>query len=105
MSTAGKNLTKPGAKDVEKKEEARPRSLAIASRGIKTGADFASLMSAVMADLIEGNLTPVAGNAVCNAGGKLLKVVEMNYRYGNQQAGGNKTLQLVPPDTEDDNKS
>lgn len=64
--------------------EARiPRSLALAQRGIKTGADFSQTMSALMSDLIEGAITPQVGNAVCNAGGKLLKVVEMQYKYGN----------------------
>lgn len=105
MSTARKNLIKPGAKDVEKQEAVKPRSLAIAAKGIKTGADFAGFMSAVMADLIKGNITPVIGNAVCNAGGKLLKVVEMQYRYASQQDGGSKILQLVPPENEEEVKS
>ena len=81
-----------------------PRSLAIAARGIRTGSDFANLMSALMSDLIEGRVTPSIGNATCNAGGKLLKVVEMQYRYGVQGPGtGEKILTLaleqqgVPP--------
>jgi hypothetical protein len=39
-------------------------------------------MSSLMGDLIEGRITPSIGNAVCNAGGKLLKVVEMQHKYG-----------------------
>lgn len=58
-----------------------PRSLSIAVKGVKTGDDFAGLMSALMSDLIEGRVTPQIGNATCNAGGKLLKVVEMQYKY------------------------
>ncbi len=58
-----------------------PRSLVIAARGVKTGDDFAGLMSALMSDLIEGRVTPQIGNATCNAGGKLLKVVELQYKY------------------------
>jgi len=78
-------------------EEAKePRSLGIAARGIKTGNDFASLMSALMSDLIDGRVTPSIGNATCNAGGKLLKVVEMQYRYGTQGPGsGSKLLVLA----------
>ena len=57
------------------------RSLAFASKGIKTGEDFANTMSALMSDLIEGSISPEVGNAVCNAGGKLLKIVEMQYKY------------------------
>ena len=62
-----------------------PRSLKVAEKGVKTGHDFANLMSALMSDIIEGRVTPSVGNATCNAGGKLLKVVEMQYRYGSQR--------------------
>ena len=73
-----------------------PKSLAIAARGVKTGHDFANLMSALMSDLIEGRVTPSIGNAACNAGGKLLKVVEMQYKYGVKgQGSGSKTLVLA----------
>jgi hypothetical protein len=73
----------------------RPRSLDIAARGIKTGGDFANLMSALMSDLIEGRVTPNIGNATCNAGGKLLKVVEMQYKYGTDGPGQQKILTLA----------
>ena len=39
-------------------------------------------MTNLMADLIEGKVSPQIGNAVCNAGGKLLKIVDMQHRYG-----------------------
>lgn len=73
-----------------------PRSLAISERGIKTGSDFAGMMSALMGDLIAGRITPQVGNAVCNAGGKLLKVVEMQHRLGTQAgAPDSRVLTLV----------
>jgi hypothetical protein len=77
-----------------------PRSLAIAQRGIKTGADFAEMMSALMSDLVEGAVTPQVGNATCNAGGKLLKMVELGYKYGNRMKGddGVPALRLTPGD-------
>lgn len=59
-----------------------PQSLAVANSGVKTGSDFANLMSNLMSDLISGKVTPQVGNAVCNAGGKLLKIVEMKHKYG-----------------------
>lgn len=83
-----------------KDKEKEPRSLAIANGGIRTGNDFASLMSALMSDLIDGRVTPSIGNATCNAGGKLLKVVEMQYKYGTQGPGQQKVLTLaleIPP--------
>ena len=80
-----------------------PRSMAVAANGVKTGHDFANLMSALMSDLIEGRVTPSIGNATCNAGGKLLKVVEMQYKYGTDGPGQRKvlTLALESPMTED----
>jgi hypothetical protein len=71
-----------------------PRSLAISAEGVTTGSNFASLMSSVMADVIDGSLSTDVANAVCNAGGKLLKVVEMQYKYAGQGPGSPKT----PPD-------
>ena len=61
-----------------------PRSLAISSGGVNTGEEFANLMSAIMSDVIDGRLQPQVANAVCNAGGKLLKVVEMQYKYASR---------------------
>lgn len=50
-----------------------------------------------MGDLISGRITPDVGNAVCNAGGKLLKIVEMQYRYGTKSgAQGDRGLLLAP---------
>lgn len=73
----------------------RPRSLAFSERGIKTANDFAGLMSSLMSDLLDGRVTPNIGNATCNAGGKLLKVVEMQYKYGTQGPGQQKSLILA----------
>ena len=75
----------------------RPRALEISERGIRTGADFANVMSALMGDLIAGRVTPQVGNAACNVGGKLLKIVEMQHRYGTTGDTGNtaKVLYLA----------
>lgn len=54
------------------------------------------MMSSLMSDLIEGRITPNVGNATCNAGGKLLKVVEMKYKYGtNNKEGEPRSLTLA----------
>jgi hypothetical protein len=53
-------------------------------------------MSALMSDLIEGNIAPNVGNATCNAGGKLLRIVELQYKYGTASPDGTvKTLHLA----------
>jgi hypothetical protein len=48
-----------------------------------------------MSDLIEGRVTPGVGNATCNAGGKLLKSVELQYKYGVDGPGQSKSLMLT----------
>lgn len=54
------------------------------------------MMSALMSDIIEGSITPQVGNATVNAGGKLLKVVEMQLKYGHPNPDGTrKTLDLI----------
>ncbi len=74
---------------------AEPSCLAFSRRGIKTGGDFANFMSAMMTDLVEQRISPGIGNAACNAGGKLLKVVEMQYKYGTSSRSGGKVLTLA----------
>ena len=75
--------------------KARPRSLKVSERGITTGKDFAQFMSALISDIVARRVTPDIGNAACNAGGKLLKVVEMQFKYGQPVDGENKLL-LAP---------
>lgn len=54
-------------------------------------------MSALMSDVIDGSITPVVSNAAVNAGGKLLKVVEMKYKYGSATTESKPlTLTLAP---------
>ena len=81
-------MPKKSTTDTEGSKEVAgvPQSLAIAAQGVTTGEDFALLMSALMGDILAGRVDANTGNAVCRAGDKLLKVVEMRYRYGKQQA-------------------
>lgn len=83
-------------------DKGSPRSLAIARNGIKTSDNFADFMSALMSDLVEGKVTPQMGNAACNAGGKLLKMVDMTYKYGNASGKSEprKTLTIAFEDGE-----
>lgn len=72
-----------------------PRSVQIAQAGIRTSGHFCSLMSSLMTDLLTGEVTPQVGNAVVNAGGKLLKTVELEQKYGTAGDGTNKSLRLA----------
>jgi hypothetical protein len=82
-----------GKADIER----APRCLGLARKGIRTGSEYADITSALMSDLIEGLISPQIGNAVCNAGGKLLKVAELQIKYGKQGTpqGTLPTLRLV----------
>lgn len=77
---AAKHLAE--AKKGKQPIDGTPRCLEVAEKGIRTGADFALFMSHLMSDLVSGRIHPKEGNAAINAGGKLLKVVEMRYRLG-----------------------
>lgn len=79
----------------------QPRCLGIAREGITTASQFARFMSGMMTDLIEGTITAQVGNAAVNAGGKLLKVVEMQYKYGKVGPDGSvKSLDLLAPENQ-----
>lgn len=84
---------------VKESKKGRPRSLEFAERGINTGADFANVMSALMSDLIRGDITPQVGNSVCNAGDKLLKVVSMQHRYGKTREGDESKILALTNET------
>ena len=77
----------------------KPQCLIVARAGIDKGSQFAQFMSALIGDLIEGRISPQTANAACNAGGKLLKVVEMQYKYGQipGEKGARRELLLTPP--------
>lgn len=74
------------------------RCLRIARKGIHTSHDFANMMSALMTDLAEGTVSPGVGNAISNAGGKLLKNEELKQKYGRVGDGNEKTLTLAGDD-------
>jgi hypothetical protein len=60
------------------------------------------MMSAIMSDLIEGAVSPGIANAICNAGGKLLKNVELSQKYGYVSETGLKDMILVMDTTAKD---
>jgi len=77
--------TKNGLRDETKKAgpiDATSKAYHSARNGIQSSEQFAQCMSDLIADLATGKITPEVSNAMVNAGGKLLKVVEMAHRYG-----------------------
>jgi hypothetical protein len=54
-------------------------------------------MSALLTDTIAGRVQPQTANAACNISGKLLKVVELQYKYGKPVEGVNERLLALTP--------
>ena len=75
-----KKSTKAG-KSQDTASPKQAKCLEIADRGIGTGKEFAALMSAMIGDIAADRIDVRKANAICNASGKLLKVVEMQHRY------------------------
>ncbi len=88
------NLTQDARKGAP---DRRPRSAEIAGRGIRSAFDFAEFMSALIADVINEDVSHSAAGVAVAAGGKLLKVVEMQQRYGVPRPDGGKDLSLCAP--------
>ena len=80
-SEKGVKGSKQGSKGVVKTGK-NPKSSLIARKGVSTSGDFANLMGVLMGDLLDGSVSPEVGQAACKAGSNLLKVVEMQYKYG-----------------------
>ena len=55
-------------------------------------------MSRMISDMLAEKVPTDVGNAVCNAGGKLLKVVELQFKYGNADEQGKKDIHLALED-------
>lgn len=97
MVREGKAATKNGGKGTAQ-EPPQPKSIAVAERGIRTGADFAGFMSYLIGDVVTRRVTPEVANAACNAGGKMLKAVEMQWKYARpQQDGADSGALLLAP--------
>lgn len=74
-----------------------PRSLEVAERGIRNTADFADFFSRLIGDIMSKRVKPEVGNAVCNAGGKMLKAVELQCQYGQPLVDGTPNPLLLAP--------
>lgn len=85
---------------LEERRPATPRSLMIAEQGITSSGDFRNFMSALMTDVIRGTLSPETTNAACNAGGKLLKMVELEFKYAKTPSSRSRELPLAFDPTE-----
>lgn len=74
-----------------------PTAATLADAGIATGADFSRVMAALLADTVAGRIEPNRANAACNVAGKLIRMVEMQHKYGKQVDGTNERLLTLTP--------
>lgn len=79
------------------KKDTQASAIALAEKGIHTGSEFASVMSALLTDTIAGRMEPQVANAACNISGKLLKVVELQYKYGRAVEGQTERMLALTP--------
>jgi len=74
-----------------------PTSARLADSGITTGADFSRVMAALLADTIAGRIEPQRANASCNVAGKLIRMVELQHRYGKRVEGTEDRILALTP--------
>lgn len=82
-----------------------PTCVALADKGINTGADFLRMMTALMADTVMGRVQPQTANATCNVAGKIIRMVELEHKYGKQVEGSTSRMLALTPITADDVKT
>jgi hypothetical protein len=78
-----------------------PRSVQIASRGIRTDRDAANFQSALLGDLMTGRVKEKTSNAACNVMGKLLKIQDLSQRYAADPDHAGRQVVLADPDDSD----
>jgi len=86
----------PPPSDVPAPKPRVSRSLAIAKGGLTTGFDTINMLTATITDVLEEDITTNQANVVVNAIGKVLKVVELQFKYGKpKSADGRGDRDLV----------
>lgn len=84
-------------KAVARRNEKTPAAVKLADAGISTGADFSRVMAALLADTVAGRIEPNRANAACNVAGKLIRMVEMQNKYGRQVEGQTERMLALTP--------
>jgi hypothetical protein len=98
MSKANKAIVATGQEATQKVVATRiPKSLGISENGIETTNDLGKFMSALISDIMTSRVSPQMANAAVNAGGRMLKAYEMQFKYGQaaNEAANTKQLRLV----------
>lgn len=82
------------AEQLKRKEATSAKMLA--ETGVSDSRKCANVLGAIALDVLQERITPQTGNTACNAIGKLLKVKELEIKYGlSPSNGGTKRLELT----------
>jgi hypothetical protein len=65
-----------------------PKCGAIFDAGIRNSRDLIRGLGALMGDLAASRVVPARANAICNAAGKILTTVHLEYKFGASADGG-----------------
>lgn len=74
-------------KDDNKPKDPRSMQL-VATEGLSDSRKCANVLGAITLDVLSSRIPPQVGNTACNAIGKLLKLKEMEIKYGTAGAAG-----------------
>lgn len=88
--------TKKPAPSRDTSPAAPPKSVQVASAGIRTAEAGGLFCEAMIQDILEDKVPYQRANAALRAYGSLLRTVDMNQRYGQQIEEGKKELELLP---------
>lgn len=67
----------------------------IEEQGIRTSRDASNVLVAIAKDVGRQSMTPQVGNTMCNALGKMIRVKELEIKYGIKNDAGVQRLELA----------
>ena len=72
-----------------------PASLTVARKGIKSSSDFCEFYAAMISDVVSGQMTPQQANAACNGGDKIIKMLDLERKYGTRPDSPRRSMRLA----------
>ncbi len=90
-------MAEKSEENTNRNETSVPHSVELGKRGIRTSQDFANVMSALMADVLSGEVSTGRANAACNVGRQMLRAVELQLKFGEKvnETTNERSLKLV----------
>ena len=70
----------------------RAHAVELATQGVRVDKEYLDLMTALMCDVVQGKVAPQVVNAACNAGARVLQLIELRLRYGYEGTEGRQLL-------------